>query len=121
MKLNRAKNFGNQFLDRYFDLPFCIHAIKMDNNGVKRIACLACKMAQKYASPIKADSSYARQMAVFITGHIASNLDSDSEKIQLFNTLIPEVSVWLDRVCGDIEESPDFESLGEMCDELKYL
>ncbi|MGD8367411.1 MAG: hypothetical protein PVG78_07215 [Desulfobacterales bacterium] len=95
-----------------FSLPFANQSVCLDDAGARLVAWLACHMAAAESGPLETDAEYALRMAVFICGCIASDCDSDVQRLLLFKNFLPLVSRYLCQTCSQCrDESSDEEAL----------
>ncbi|MBW2610912.1 MAG: hypothetical protein JRD49_15420 [Deltaproteobacteria bacterium] len=101
MKNDAGNNQSMDLKERQFPLPFSDENIRVNPEGARQVARLACEMAVSHSSPIESDKQYATRLATFMCGCIANQCDSSQQKMALFNDFLEEVYAWLGRGCNE--------------------
>jgi len=103
MKNDASHNQSMDLKERQFFLPFSDENIRVNPEGARQVARLACEMAVSHSSPIESDKQYATRMATFMCGCIANQCDSNEQQMTMFNDFLEEVYAWLSRGCNECE------------------
>jgi len=98
-----------------FSLPFVNDRIQLDDAGARLVAWLACRMAVANSGPLETEGEYARRMAVFVCGIMASECGSDVQRLRIFEDFLPLAAGYLHRTCSHcLDETSDEEALDAM-------
>ena len=103
MKNDASHNQSLDLKERLFSLPFSDENIRVNPEGARQVARLACEMAISHSSPIESDKQYATRLATFMCGCIANQCNSNEQQMNLFNDFLEEVYAWLGQGCSECE------------------